>query len=133
MTPLEEPFQLAASYVALAVEVSAVLVVAFGAFQAVFTLISAILTGTADEIRGRAIWLKFATWILLALEFALAADIIHTAVAPSWDDIWKLAVIAAVRTMLNYFLARDIADFTRLDKSPPHNSPQNQTPGPPSP
>lgn len=87
MTPLEEPFQLAASYVALAIEVSAVLVVAFGAFQAVFTLVGAISTGTADELRGRVIWLKFATWILLALEFALAADIVHTAVAPTWDDI----------------------------------------------
>jgi hypothetical protein len=49
---------------------------------------------TADEMRGRAIWLQFATWILLALEFALAADLVRTAVAPTWDDISKLAVIA---------------------------------------
>ena len=46
---------------------------------------------------------------LLALEFALAADIVRTAVAPTWDDIWKLAVIAVVRTMLNYFLAKDVS------------------------
>jgi len=26
-------------------------------------------------------------------------------VAPTWDDISKLAVIATIRTMLNYFLA----------------------------
>lgn len=134
MTPLEEPFQVAASYVALAIEVGAVLVVAWGAFQAIFTLVGAILTGTADEIKGRVIWLKFATWILLALEFALAADIVHTAVAPTWNDIWKLAVIAVIRTMLNYFLARDIADFSRLQESerggakgaPPDNSSQNR-------
>jgi uncharacterized membrane protein len=133
VTPLEEPFQLAASYVALAIEVSAVLVVAFGALQAVFTLVGAILNGTADEIKGRVIWLKFATWILLALEFALAADIVHTAVAPTWDDIWKLAVIALIRTMLNYFLARDIADFSGMERSQAHNSPQNQSPGTTSP
>ena len=34
-------------------------------------------------MRGREIWLRFATWILLALEFALAADIVRTAVAPT--------------------------------------------------
>jgi uncharacterized membrane protein len=70
-----------------------------------------VFTGQATEIRGRQIWLKFATWILLALEFALAADILRTAVAPTWDDIWKLAVIATIRTMLNYFLAKDIGTF----------------------
>ena len=62
-------------------------------------------------MRGREIWLRFATWILLALEFALAADLVRTAVAPTWDDISKLAVIATIRTMLNYFLAKDIAEF----------------------
>ena len=67
----------------------------------------------ADEMQGREIWLKFATWILLALGFALAADIVRTAVAPTWDDITKLAVIAAIRTMLNYFLAKDIPSSIR--------------------
>ncbi|MHA1517196.1 MAG: DUF1622 domain-containing protein [Alphaproteobacteria bacterium] len=126
MTPLEESFQLAAAYVALAIEVGAVLVVAWGALQAISTLIGAIFSGTADEIKGRVIWLKFATWILLGLEFALAADIVHTAVAPTWEDIWKLAVIAVIRTMLNYFLARDIADFSKLQESP-DNSPAEAT------
>jgi uncharacterized membrane protein len=91
--------------------------VAWGAIQAIVAVVAAIFSGAADEIRGRLIWLKFATWILLALEFALAADIIHTAVAPTWEDIWKLAVIAVVRTMLNYFLAKDIAAFSRLQGS----------------
>jgi uncharacterized membrane protein len=66
---------------------------------------------------GREIWLRFATWILLALEFALAADILRTAVAPTWEDISKLAVIATIRTMLNYFLAKDIAEFDRAQES----------------
>lgn len=62
-------------------------------------------------MQGREIWLRFATWILLGLEFALAADLVRTAVAPTWEDISKLAVIATIRTMLNYFLAKDIAEF----------------------
>ena len=70
-------------------------------------------------MRGREIWLRFATWILLALEFALAADLVRTAVAPTWDDISKLAVIATIRTMLNYFLAKDIAAFDSAKRNPP--------------
>ena len=119
---LEENFRLAAGYVALVIEVGAVLVVALGAVQAIFGVVGALFAGTADEIRGREIWLKFATWILLALEFALAADIVHTAVAPTWEDIWKLAVIAVIRTMLNYFLAKDIAAFSKLQKSAPNSA-----------
>ena len=90
---------------------------AFGAFQALMSLLTAIIGRSADEMRGREIWIKFATWILLALEFALAADLVRTAVAPTWDDISKLAVIATIRTMLNYFLAKDIAEFERVQQS----------------
>jgi uncharacterized membrane protein len=85
--------------------------VIIGGAQALWGVLAAVFTGAATELRGREIWLKFATWILLALEFALAADILRTAVAPTWQDIWKLAVIATIRTMLNYFLAKDIAAF----------------------
>jgi uncharacterized membrane protein len=81
------------------------------------TLLKVIAGGQAGEIEGRQIWLKFATWILLALEFALAADIVRTAVAPTWEDITKLAVIAIVRTMLNYFLAKDISAFDQSGRS----------------
>ncbi|HEX8384014.1 MAG TPA: DUF1622 domain-containing protein [Sphingomonas sp.] len=56
-----------------------------------------------EEIR-----LKLGRWLALSLEFALAADILRTAVAPSWDEIAKLAAIAVLRTALNFFLQREI-------------------------
>ncbi len=116
MTPaaLESQFSEIAGYLALVIEAGAVFVVAFGAIQAILGLAGSILRRSADEMTGRQIWLKFATWILLALEFALAADIVRTAVAPTWEDISKLAVIATIRTMLNYFLAKDIAEFDQV-------------------
>ena len=55
--------------------------------------------------------MHFATWLLLGLELELAADIIRSVVAPTWQDIGKLAAIAAVRTLLNHFLGRDIAEL----------------------
>ena len=46
----------------------------------------------------------------VALEFALAADVLRDAMAPSWDETGKLAAIAALRTVLNFFLQREVAD-----------------------
>ena len=113
MTPLslEAQFGEIASYIALVIEAGAVLVVSYGAVQAFASVVAGAVVGGADEMQGREIWLQFATWILLGLEFALAADLVRTAVAPTWEDISKLAVIATIRTMLNYFLAKDIAEF----------------------
>ena len=113
---LDDQFKQIAELMALVIQAGAVLVVTFGAAQALAFAAAAVWQGAADAQRGREIWLRFATWILLALEFALAADLVRTAVAPTWEDIGKLAVIATIRTMLNYFLAKDIAAFDRGEK-----------------
>lgn len=56
-----------------------------------------------EEVR-----LRLGRWLALALEFELGADILRTAVAPTWSEIGQLAAIAAVRTALNFFLQREI-------------------------
>uniref|UniRef100_UPI0025D2436C DUF1622 domain-containing protein n=1 Tax=uncultured Sphingomonas sp. TaxID=158754 RepID=UPI0025D2436C len=56
-----------------------------------------------EEVR-----LRLGRWLAVALEFLLAADILRTAVAPSWDEIGKLAAVATLRTLLNYFLQKEI-------------------------
>jgi len=64
---------------------------------------------STDPGARRAIFVGFAGWIILALEFALGADIVRTAIAPTWDQIGQLAAIAAIRTALNYFLEKEVA------------------------
>jgi uncharacterized membrane protein len=54
--------------------------------------------------------LAFARYLTLALELQLAADILSTSVAPTWDRIGKLAAIAIIRTALNYFLSKELKD-----------------------
>lgn len=51
---------------------------------------------------------RFAGWLVLALEFLLAADILRTAISPTWNDIGQLAAIAGIRTFLNYSLSHDL-------------------------
>lgn len=52
--------------------------------------------------------LSFARYLALALELQLAADILYTAIAPTWDGIGKLAATAVIRTALNYFLGLEM-------------------------
>ena len=67
--------------------------------------------------------LILARYLALALEFQLGADIISTAVAPSWDQIGKLGAIAVIRTALNYFLSREMKE----EQSSAHLDDQNHT------
>lgn len=53
--------------------------------------------------------LNFGRWLSLALEFQLAADIVNTTVAPSFEALAKLGVIALIRTFLNFFLTKELA------------------------
>jgi len=61
-----------------------------------------------DGITNQTIRIHFGSALTVALELLLAADILATAIAPTWDDIGKLASIAVLRTALNYFLEREL-------------------------
>jgi uncharacterized membrane protein len=52
--------------------------------------------------------LILARHLTLALEFALGADILGTAISPSWDQIGKLGAVAVIRTGLNFFLSMEL-------------------------
>lgn len=66
-------------------------------------------------------WLRvqFGSSLTLALELLLAADILRTAVAPTWDDIGKLAAIATIRTVLNYFWKKNFGRWSKASTRKP--------------
>jgi uncharacterized membrane protein len=118
--PMELILKEIAAQVALAAELICVICIAVGAATAVVKTIAAVVSRNMDtrSVR-RGVWMSFAVWIILALEFALGADIVRTAIAPSWNDIGQLAAIAVIRTGLNYFLERDLEDFApEIEGSP---------------
>ena len=65
--------------------------------------------------------LRLGRWLALALEFLLAADILRTAVAPSWSEIGQLAAIATIRTALNFFLQLEIDRAEQRKAVPPES------------
>lgn len=93
----------------LALEAAAAFWIAVGFANAVVQLV-------ADHFRHRIaasfrdIRLTFSRYLSLALEFQLAADILSTTIAPTFDDLAILAIVAAIRTGLNYFLSREMRE-----------------------
>ncbi|HET7871474.1 MAG TPA: DUF1622 domain-containing protein [Terriglobales bacterium] len=112
---MQELFKTFAGYVALGVEAAAVLLIVIGAAQALFTMLERFFLRKGIAGIRKETWGKFGTWLLLGLEFELAADIVRTAIAPTWNEIGQLAAIASIRTFLNYFLEKDIERYTSMD------------------
>lgn len=109
---MEEWIHQLAFAIAAAIDVTMVMIIAVGAAHTIWRIGYRIVRREALAPAVREIWLHFAAWILLALEFALAADLIETVIAPSWDEIRQLGAIAVIRIALGYFLGRDIAEVS---------------------
>ena len=105
-----------AHYVALTVEGIAILVIAIGSIEALVNILRTLL-GRSTNLEKRAIWLEFARWLVAALTFQLAADIVNTSFSPTWDEVGRLAVVAAIRTFLSFFLDREV-EYTRRLQHP---------------
>ena len=90
-----------------AVEILAALIIGIAVLKTSYNYFSVFKSPrsnmTKEEIRVR-----FGSSVAVSLELLLGADVLATAVSPSWDDIGKLAAIAIIRTLLNYFLEREL-------------------------
>ncbi|MBW3640694.1 MAG: DUF1622 domain-containing protein [Actinobacteria bacterium] len=90
------------------VEAAGALIIFLGAvIAAVRFVVAAIRPGRDQEFTQ--VRLSFGRYLVLGLEFQLASDILSTAIAPTFEEIGRLAAIAAIRTVLNYFLRKELA------------------------
>ena len=108
-----------ASFVALAIDAMALLIIAASSLMAFLGGARLMLGRAATNHQERAVWLRHARWLVAGLTFQLAADLVRSAIAPTWDEIGRLAAIALIRTFLNYFLERDVAEVTALQRRDP--------------
>jgi uncharacterized membrane protein len=105
---VEEALRAVAEYIALGAEAVAVALVAIGAAEATLKLVRIVAHPRTTHGERKVLWRRFGVWLLLALEFELAADIVRSVIAPTWEDIGALGAIAVIRTFLNYFLEQDL-------------------------
>lgn len=111
-----------AGYVSLGLEAVAIFIVLIGAIEAVVAILRVVFVRHATDAEKRAVWLEFARWLVAGLTFQLAADIVQTTVAPTWDEIGRVAAIATIRTFLTFFLDRDIDTIRDFQRKPSRGS-----------
>ena len=111
---MESLLQVAAGYVTLALQAVAIVIVAFGSARAVVNIARSAFASHPGMAEQRAEWLDYARWLVAALTFQLAADIVATSFAPTWDELGRLVLVAVVRTFLSYFLDREMEHAAKL-------------------
>ena len=111
----EDVVQQFVQWLRLGVEAIGAVVVALGVLLGAVLFLRALVTRQTADFN--AIRLSLSRYLALALEFQLGADILSTAVAPSWTEIGKLGAIAIIRTVLNYFLSKEMREEQEGERS----------------
>jgi uncharacterized membrane protein len=91
----------------IVIDAIALLVILVGTVEVSIYVLRAAIRPLPDEV-ARESWLRYARWLVAALTFQLAADIIETSISTSWQTIGRVAAVAVIRTFLNYFLENDV-------------------------
>jgi uncharacterized membrane protein len=104
----EEGVVAAVQWLKLGVELVGATIIFLGILTAGALLVKALAARRTADFT--AIRLTLARYLALALEFQLGADILSTAIAPSWEQIGKLGAIAVIRTALNFFLSKEMQE-----------------------
>ena len=99
-------------WLVLATEIIAAVLIVIGIVKTLARMIHVLGRPQFEGYEGAR--LTLARFLALALEFQLAADVLATAVAPTWTQIGKLGAIALIRTGLNYFLAPEIKEEEKV-------------------
>ena len=103
---MEEIAKYITTIISQAVEILAAVIIGGAVIKTLYSYFS--LLRTSSKITNEQIRVNFGTSVAISLELLLGADVLVTAVAPGWSDIGKLAAIAGIRTLLNYFLEREL-------------------------
>ena len=106
-----------AMYVAYFAEIAAAIVIVSGSIQAIWIYLRQAIFSKSDFNKINVSRIKLGYSLSLGLGFLVGADIIKSAVAPSWTEIGHLGTIVLIRIILNFFLMRDLAIYEKTHKS----------------
>ena len=95
------------------VQTAAAVIIAVAVVASTLSLRELVLPGLKPT--PEAVRLRLGRWLSLALEFEVAADVLRTAITPTWSDIGKLASIVVIRTAINYFLQQELEKTTAAE------------------
>jgi len=108
--PYEGLLEVVVGYAILIAEIAAMLVVAISVIEATINFIRGLLDRNYSrriQSSSETLRLRLGHRLSLALEFALASDILRVAISPTLSDLMFLFVIILLRELINYFLQEE--------------------------
>jgi uncharacterized membrane protein len=120
VSPLEEWLKAIVGYLAVGAEIAAAVTIGAAILRGFLSYVRQLCSRRQHLDATEVIRLQLGRILALGLEFTVASDILRTAVAPTRQDISNLAAIVLLRSLLNYFLEREIrqGEQSRLPKKP---------------
>jgi uncharacterized membrane protein len=120
VSPLEEWLKVIVGYLAAGAEIAAAIVIGGAIVRGILSYMRQLFSRRQHFDATEVIRLQLGRVLALGLEFTVASDILRTAVAPTRQDILNLGAIVLLRTLLNYFLEREIrqGEQSRLPEKP---------------
>jgi uncharacterized membrane protein len=97
------------------IDALALVLIVIGTAEAFVRGLRAMLSSPSGHA-AREIWLRYGRWLVAALTFQLAADIVETSITENWEAIGRIAAIAVIRTFLNYFLENDLTEIRERER-----------------
>ncbi|MCF7858504.1 MAG: DUF1622 domain-containing protein [Candidatus Cloacimonetes bacterium] len=94
--------------VTIFIYIAAIIVISIGIIKAFYIFIVDIFSKKEARKAIKESRLEIGHSFTLGLSFLIGGSILKTTIAPTWNDIGQLASIIAIRTILNYFLIRDV-------------------------
>jgi uncharacterized membrane protein len=98
-------------YISLSIGTVGIFIVLWGVIVGLIEFIAAqvsYLSKSKTQVPLEKIRTDLGRYLLLGLEFLIAADIIRTIVKPSLEEVAVLVAIVAIRTVISYFLNKEI-------------------------
>ena len=100
-------------FVATIIDLIGVTLILFGFVVALLRLLAGFRVGIGlnSELSGlKAARTTLGTYILTALEFMIASDIVHTVITREFTDLLFVGLLVAIRTAISFFLGKEIAE-----------------------
>jgi len=100
-------------FIGLGIDLIGVAIVLFGFVVSLIALVRVLSRGVGfrkcvGDLHG--VRLQLGTYILVAIEFMIASDIIHTVITRKLEDLAFVAALVAIRTAISYFLGKELAE-----------------------
>lgn len=95
--------------ISFVLNIAGALIILFGVSISIFEFLKKEIFTRGDLIKSNeTIRINLGSYLVLGLELFIAGDIVKTIITPTWQSLGMLGAIVVIRTILSYFLTKDL-------------------------